>query len=213
MKNELLGVPWASTPPRRLAEFLGDGEGAAGGVTGQLEAMSRRLGVTPLRDGTVGRIPESMVTTEVPPLEALVFSRAAFGATPEHSRISAEWNQPPQLEHGSTGSSSRRHRRWRARRRLAQSTTRPWEKPRRAVEHQLEDEDFDYGSPRLRNTISAILRAIYSRRQLAEVLADFWHNHFNVYGWHYYVAPVFVHYDRESSAPTCSATSARCSRR
>ncbi|MDX1412745.1 MAG: DUF1800 domain-containing protein [Candidatus Promineifilaceae bacterium] len=40
-------------------------------------------------------------------------------------------------------------------------------------------------------------RAVYSRRQLVQVLADFWHNHFNVYGLDYYVAPVFMHYDRE----------------
>jgi uncharacterized protein (DUF1800 family) len=41
------------------------------------------------------------------------------------------------------------------------------------------------------------IRAVYSKRQLQEVLADFWHNHFNVYGWHYYVGPVMVHYDRD----------------
>ena len=28
------------------------------------------------------------------------------------------------------------------------------------------------------------------------MLADFWHNHFNVYGWSYYIAPAFVYYDR-----------------
>lgn len=42
-----------------------------------------------------------------------------------------------------------------------------------------------------------MLRAVYSRRQLQEVLADFWHNHFNVYGWDVWVGPVFVHYDRD----------------
>ncbi len=45
--------------------------------------------------------------------------------------------------------------------------------------------------------IATWLRAVYSRRQLVEVLADFWHNHFNVYGWDYYIGPVFVHYDRD----------------
>ncbi|MCI0521810.1 MAG: DUF1800 domain-containing protein, partial [Chloroflexi bacterium] len=44
---------------------------------------------------------------------------------------------------------------------------------------------------------ATLIRAVYSQRQLFEVLADFWHNHFNVYGWHYYVAPIFVHYDRD----------------
>lgn len=50
----------------------------------------------------------------------------------------------------------------------------------------------------LEETIQAtFIRAVYSQRQLFEVLADFWHNHFNVYGWHSYVSPVFVHYDRD----------------
>ena len=41
------------------------------------------------------------------------------------------------------------------------------------------------------------LRAIYSKRQLQEVLADHWHSHFNVYGWGGWAAPTFVHYDRD----------------
>jgi uncharacterized protein (DUF1800 family) len=44
---------------------------------------------------------------------------------------------------------------------------------------------------------AAFVRAMYSKRQLVEVLADFWHNHFNVKGWEYMIAPVFVHYDRD----------------
>lgn len=51
--------------------------------------------------------------------------------------------------------------------------------------------------PVTETTQVAFLRAIYSRRQLNEVLADFWHNHFNVYGWDYSIGPVFVHYDRD----------------
>jgi uncharacterized protein (DUF1800 family) len=45
--------------------------------------------------------------------------------------------------------------------------------------------------------IAAWLRAVYSRRQLGEVLVDFWHDHFNVFGWDNQIAPVFVHYDRD----------------
>ena len=41
------------------------------------------------------------------------------------------------------------------------------------------------------------LKAVYSKRQLFEVLTDFWHNHFNIYGWHYDVLPVWIHYDRD----------------
>jgi len=45
--------------------------------------------------------------------------------------------------------------------------------------------------------IATWMRIIYSRRQLQEVLADFWHNHFNVFGWDTQISPVFVHYDRD----------------
>jgi len=41
------------------------------------------------------------------------------------------------------------------------------------------------------------LRGVHSRRQLQEVLADFWHNHFNVYGYDYWCGPLWVHYDRD----------------
>ncbi|HRN60281.1 MAG TPA: DUF1800 domain-containing protein [Chiayiivirga sp.] len=42
-----------------------------------------------------------------------------------------------------------------------------------------------------------LVRAVYSERQLYEVMVDFWHNHFNVTGWEYSIAPVFMHYDRD----------------
>jgi uncharacterized protein (DUF1800 family) len=44
---------------------------------------------------------------------------------------------------------------------------------------------------------STYLRAIYSRRQLYEVLAGFWHDHFSVFGFDYWQAPVWPHYDRD----------------
>jgi len=51
--------------------------------------------------------------------------------------------------------------------------------------------------PTWETTGATLLRAIFSHRQLLETLADFWHNHFNVYAWQWEVAPVFVHYDRD----------------
>ncbi len=41
------------------------------------------------------------------------------------------------------------------------------------------------------------LRAVHSRRQLREVLVDFWHDHFNVYGWESLSSPLFVAFDRD----------------
>jgi uncharacterized protein (DUF1800 family) len=42
-----------------------------------------------------------------------------------------------------------------------------------------------------------LVRALYSERQLYEVMVDFWHNHFNVQGWDFGISPVFMHYDRD----------------
>lgn len=44
---------------------------------------------------------------------------------------------------------------------------------------------------------AAFVRATYSQWQLVEVLADFWHNHFNIYGRDLYAAPTWVSYDRD----------------
>src|SRR5688572_13463885 len=40
-----------------------------------------------------------------------------------------------------------------------------------------------YSKPAYELVDATLLRAVYSRKQLAEVLADFWHNHFNIYFW------------------------------
>lgn len=45
------------------------------------------------------------------------------------------------------------------------------------------------------------IRATYSKRQLFEVMADFWHDHFSTYGWDYDAGPLFVHYDRDVIRP------------
>jgi len=44
---------------------------------------------------------------------------------------------------------------------------------------------------------ATLLRAVFSKRQLLEVLVDFWHNHFNVFGPHETAIVVFAHYDRD----------------
>ncbi len=45
------------------------------------------------------------------------------------------------------------------------------------------------------------LRATQSKRQLLEMMADFWHNHFNVYMDADGIPPMFVHYDRDIIRP------------
>ncbi len=44
---------------------------------------------------------------------------------------------------------------------------------------------------------AVFVRAIYSRWPLLEHLADFWHNHFNVYGYDRYAAPTWTSWDRD----------------
>jgi len=58
-----------------------------------------------------------------------------------------------------------------------------------------------YVYPLIETQYLALIRAVYSRWQLAEVLADFWHTHFSVDGGKFEVSPVFVHYDRDVIRP------------
>ncbi len=44
--------------------------------------------------------------------------------------------------------------------------------------------------------IATFIRAVYSKRQLVQVLADFWHNHFNTRASESVTASMFVHFDR-----------------
>ena len=45
--------------------------------------------------------------------------------------------------------------------------------------------------------LNTYLRMVYSKWQLREVLADFWLNHFNIYGFEMYTQETFVHFDRD----------------
>lgn len=51
--------------------------------------------------------------------------------------------------------------------------------------------------PRIDVTMGALIRAVYSRWQLREVLVDFWHNHFNVNAWDQSIGQLFPVYDRD----------------
>ena len=55
----------------------------------------------------------------------------------------------------------------------------------------------------------AFLRAVYSKRQLLEFLADFWHNHFNIYGRDTYAAPTWTSWDRDVIRPPVGGVSNR----
>lgn len=52
--------------------------------------------------------------------------------------------------------------------------------------------------PVLETELVTWTRAVYSKRQLFESVAHFWHNHFSVYGYEFIEGPTFVHYDRDA---------------
>lgn len=57
--------------------------------------------------------------------------------------------------------------------------------------------------PRQEVAMAALVRAVYSRWQLREVLCDFWHNHFSVNAWDQAVGTALPVYDREAIRRQC----------
>lgn len=63
-------------------------------------------------------------------------------------------------------------------------------------------EDWDVVMQPFSETVRATwIRAIHSKRQLFELMVDFWHNHFNVYADDIPFGPVWVHTDRDVIRP------------
>lgn len=54
-----------------------------------------------------------------------------------------------------------------------------------------------YAKPAYELVDATFLRAVYSKKQLVETLADFWHNHFNVYFWQDDGVPMLASYNRD----------------
>ncbi|NCT68177.1 MAG: DUF1800 domain-containing protein [Rhodanobacteraceae bacterium] len=48
---------------------------------------------------------------------------------------------------------------------------------------------------------ATLIRQTYSQRQLYEVMVDFWHDHFSVFGWDYDGGPMFPAFDRDAIRP------------
>ena len=204
MNTRLYDRPWRATPPERLGELIGDHASSKTlrGFSGSVAALQDRFNLTPLRNGKAAvNLPAA--NGETPPLESLVFSRLAFGPRPADVDTFRGMGATPrerlenwlkvQLAPETIADDEFDTR-------LSQSNYLTLEKDLFDLwnDHAREEEDFDYHMLPIYETQHAvILRATYSRRQLAEVLADFWHNHFNVFGWHFFSGPLFVHYDRD----------------
>jgi uncharacterized protein (DUF1800 family) len=70
------------------------------------------------------------------------------------------------------------------------------------AEHVVADPAYDVRMrPAWETQRAAFVRATFSRRQLFEVVANFWHDHFNVTASDFSAGPVFVHYDRDVIRP------------
>ncbi len=202
-------MPTSLRPTRR--ELLGEGARlAAAALTappGQLLApakppmpeslMATSMGAQVLAPRIVGPPP-------LPPLSVIVFNRMGFGPRPEdwtswqglgaddEERLAGYVEQ--QLDPAAIDDSA-------CDARIAAQNFETLDKPLRQLwaDHVTNNESgYSYRVLPLRETFDVTwLRALYSKRQLLEVLADFWHNHFNVYADDSDIAPVFVHYDRD----------------
>lgn len=87
---------------------------------------------------------------------------------------------------------------------LNKSLTQLW------LDHRIDpDNSYDYREPQEEMERLVFLRAVYSKRQLLEFLADFWHNHFNIYGRDTYAAPTWTSWDRDVIRPPVGGVSNR----
>jgi uncharacterized protein (DUF1800 family) len=57
------------------------------------------------------------------------------------------------------------------------------------------------GQPVSETQAARLIRAVCSRRQLYERMVEFWHDHFNVYGWDFTIQALFGHYDASVIRP------------
>ncbi len=160
--------------------------------------------VRPLRDPAAFQRAMFRAAGERPELAVIAFNRAGFGLAPgdlEHFRSlgvtdaqrMTAWVDR-QLDPASIADTELESR-------LAASNFTTLGKTLQQLwrDHWLpEDIEWDVRMRPFMETQAAVfLRAVYSKRQLSEVLADFWHNHFNIYGWHDEAGPLFVHWDRD----------------
>lgn len=66
------------------------------------------------------------------------------------------------------------------------------------AEHVVADPVYDVRMrPAWECQRAAFVRAVHSKRQLRELMVEFWHNHFNVFGTDFGIGPVMPHYDRD----------------
>ncbi len=67
------------------------------------------------------------------------------------------------------------------------------------LDHVVNTDDWEViMQPFWETELATFLRGIHSKKQLLEAMADFWHNHFNVYAYDYPFGSVWPHTDRDA---------------
>ena len=148
--------------------------------------------------------PEAPLMPTLPPLGVLVYSRAGFGSrndevaafealgTTDVARLTAWTDQQiwpasipdPDCDQRIAGSGYVT---------LGKTFAQLWQ------DHFLpEDNDwYQRIQPATETELVTWTRAVYSKRQLYESIAHFWHNHFSVYAYEFLEGPLWVHWDRD----------------
>jgi uncharacterized protein (DUF1800 family) len=67
--------------------------------------------------------------------------------------------------------------------------------------HSVTNNYFQRMLPISETECMTVIRQTYSARQLQEVVVDFWHDHFSVFGWDYDGGPMFPVFDRLAIRP------------
>ena len=67
--------------------------------------------------------------------------------------------------------------------------------------HSVTDNYYLRMLPVAETECMTLIRQLYSARQLNELMVEFWHDHFSVFGWDYDGGPMFVAMDRDAVRP------------
>lgn len=181
------GTAWATSLTRR-AKTAAMGTAAATSGSGMTKS---------------GPQPAALLTLPVPPLAVRVLGNMAYGPTAaslaefnalgpnDDDRFAnfVEW----QLDWSAIDDSAVE-----ARLAAAGYTTLGKSLQQLWADHVLNDPAWDVRMRPAREIERAsLVRAVHSRRQLREVVVNFWHDHFNVAAGGGDVGPVYVHFDRD----------------
>ncbi|WP_457666446.1 DUF1800 domain-containing protein [Thiolapillus sp.] len=182
-------------------------------IIGEAPALKKRA--IPLNDREFTLADSQAAATAIPPFANVVLNRMGFGPRGndiaafnalggnDDARLQAYVEQ--QLDWSSIADTEFDTRLSQAGyTTLNKSLTQLWTDYRRDPTNS-----FGYYEPVEEIERLAFLRAVYSKRQLLEFLADFWHNHFNIYGRDTYAAPTWTSWDRDVIRPPAGGASTR----